>query len=55
MAREIPKEKACLIYLLCKPRSIGQFQENNNKVIVLGYEQKELMDVWESCMQIKLL
>lgn len=49
MAREIQKEKECLLYLvICKPRSIGQFQENNNKIIVLGHEQKEFMDVCES-------
>lgn len=56
MVREIPKEKECLIYLvICKPRSVGLFQENNNKIIVLGHEQKELMGVLESCMQMKLL
>lgn len=34
-------------------KSVGSFQKNNNKIIVFGHEQKELMGVLESCMQIK--
>lgn len=57
VVREIPREKECLIYLvICKPKSVGLFQENNNKkynkVIVLGYEEKELTDVHESVCKL---
>lgn len=41
--------------MIRKPRSVGVFQENNNKITVLGHEQKELRDVFESCEQIELL
>lgn len=33
-------------------KSVGLFQENNNKVIVLGHEQKELTDVLEGVCKL---
>lgn len=56
MVREIPKWKECLILsVVRKPRSVGLFQENNNKIRVPEHDQNELTDVFESCVQIELL